>query len=242
MAGMTLIELMATVAIIGLLVAFGVPSLRIQDEHQSLEIAERQLESAVYQMRSLALAPAGQSMVVGASSQYDVLGYGVYVYQGSDPRAGSGLVCSDTHSLPGGDDRYYAVVIESIRLRATGFITVVPAYADLTKPVPTCDAGTGQQYITKFDQGVHVHIDKPWFITEPVHTVDGRYADLFASLNGGDATPSMINPSRLTLSDGSSQVVVELTQSTDTTLPVGVNYLITAGLLESARTAGVGYA
>lgn len=78
--GMTLVELLATLSIIGLITVAAVPSYRNLQARYALTNAQSNVQAAFYRMQQLTLA----SITQAESSAYEVVGYGMYIYRHAD--------------------------------------------------------------------------------------------------------------------------------------------------------------
>ncbi len=75
-SGMSLVEVMATIAILGILTALAIPAFRSLQGRQTLLSTQKGMQSVLYRMQQLALAPLSTP-----SSGYDVIGYALAVYK-----------------------------------------------------------------------------------------------------------------------------------------------------------------
>lgn len=81
----TLVELIATMAIIGVMTALAIPSARKFSGRTTLQSAQKGVESLFYRMRQLSLAPPVITTTRdGDSAQYDILGYGLVFFDYSE--------------------------------------------------------------------------------------------------------------------------------------------------------------
>lgn len=78
--GMTLIELLATTAILGLLTAFAIPSFRGLQGRQDMRVTQGVIQSALYRLDQLALAPPAITQDQGQANDFDIVGYGLVFY------------------------------------------------------------------------------------------------------------------------------------------------------------------
>jgi prepilin-type N-terminal cleavage/methylation domain-containing protein len=78
-SGMTLLELMLTLTIMGILATIMIPSVRALQGRQTLLNGQREVQSALYRLQKLALSPP-----VNDDTEYTILGYGLgfYPYKG----------------------------------------------------------------------------------------------------------------------------------------------------------------
>lgn len=90
---MTLIELLATLAILGILTAIAVPSFRSFQGRQSLLLAQRNVQSALYRMQQLALAPPDTTQTT-----YEVVGFGLGFNRAVTSLEGCALMASQTNT------------------------------------------------------------------------------------------------------------------------------------------------
>ncbi len=106
--GMTIIELLTTIAIIGLLTILALPPLRGLQGRQDMYVTQRNIQSALYRMQQLALAPQTKS-----SETYDIIGYGLLFH----PRErGEQLGIADC-ILQTYPERDFLALIKFVRLR-----------------------------------------------------------------------------------------------------------------------------
>lgn len=70
--GFTLIELLATMTIIGILTILAVPAFESLQEREQFTTVQRAIQSKIYEMQSLALAPPTNS-----AENYTIVGYGL---------------------------------------------------------------------------------------------------------------------------------------------------------------------
>ncbi len=86
-AGMSLIELLVTIAIIGIVTVFAVPSFRGLQGRQDMRVAQGVIQSALYRLDQLALAPPAITQDTGQLSDFDIVGYGLIFYSSGRPGA-----------------------------------------------------------------------------------------------------------------------------------------------------------
>lgn len=119
-SGMTLVELLATVGIIGLLLVASIPSFRALQARESMTLTQQGIQALLYRMQQLSLAPPSQTVDspigyglafhkkgspttvgpcnVNASNDFIV----IYKYAVSQDQGTAGTVFPIINSLPGG--------------------------------------------------------------------------------------------------------------------------------------------
>lgn len=112
--GMTLIELMVTIGIIGLLLVIATPSLNAMQTRQSLRTAQRGVQSALYRLEQLTLAPQIADQTAAGES-YDVIGYGLLFYNQTAGTAVSPRIMECSLAPTPTND--FLAVIKIVRLR-----------------------------------------------------------------------------------------------------------------------------
>lgn len=185
--GMTLIELVATLGILGILMAFAVPPFRSIQGRQSLRIAQRNVASALTRMQQLVLAPQANDGQIGVT--YDIVGYGLIIANkpkvgGTLPRLGS---CS-IDPLPNND---FLAVVKFVKMRSSdGEIRVVPNGAN----PDSCGTINPKRYPNDFyilPNNVHMSPNSltensAWLLAMPMYAAGQSFGELTA--------PGYLNP------------------------------------------------
>lgn len=182
--GFTLIELLTTVAVIGILTVAGIPSFRGLQARQNLRLAQKSVQSSLYRLQNLAIAPEVQL----PGSITDVVGYGLWVVHTNPSQ--STLALSNGCRITSIDGRDFIALMKYVRNRQTGQIT--PELNAISQP---SDCGTtggaarlslqsNQDDYFVFPSGVKIHesasvpsfgANTAWLITKPLRSAEQAF-------------------------------------------------------------------
>ncbi len=116
--GMTLIELLATITILGLVTVFAIPSFRALQGRQDMRVAQGVIQSALYRLDQLALAPPAITQDSGQATDFDIVGYGLVFYPLAKNSKGTATLANCTISVTND----FVAVIKYVRLKTANSI------------------------------------------------------------------------------------------------------------------------
>jgi type II secretory pathway pseudopilin PulG len=182
---MTLIELMATIAIMAILMVAAIPSFRGLQARESMSLAQQGIQSLLYRMQQLSLAPPTLD-----ESKYQILGYGL-AFQKKGMQAGGCVVNAPNDYLA----VYKFVVVRnngSGAIDSTGQIRLVLNAFD---PLTPCGPG-GAINVIKYPKDFYIlpnnvvinqpqtqslsspSTSLPWLLPMPLQSAGDQYGDL----------------------------------------------------------------
>lgn len=189
-AGMTLVELVATVGILGLVTVFALPSFRGLQARQDMRVAQGTIQSAIYRLDQLSLAPSSIARDTGDGRDFDILGYGL-VFARIPKKDYTGQVNVANCRVTVSND--FIAVVKFVRSKS-GNSEIKPYLAAVDPATPQAGVCTlvarkypKDMYVmpsqVRFSTGSSTPVidDKnPWMITQPLASV-GTSVGAFAA-------------------------------------------------------------
>jgi prepilin-type N-terminal cleavage/methylation domain-containing protein len=217
--GFTLVELLTTIAVIGVLTAAGIPSFRGLQARQNLRLAQKSVQSSLYRLQNLAIAPQEQQ----SGSVTDVVGYGLWIVH-SNPSLTT-LTMSDGCRVTSIDGRDFIALIKYVRNRQTGQIT--PQLNAVKEPTDCSSASSAgllslrsnQDDYFVFPSGVKIHegssvpafgVSTGWLIPRSLRSAEQAFnTSLLAPSTQGNSISTVLPFSQAP--DASPKLVLEQT-------------------------------
>lgn len=201
--GFTLIELLTTIAVIGVLTVAGIPSFRGLQARQNLRLAQKSVQSSLYRLQNLAIAPQEQQ----PGGVTDVVGYGLWVVHSSPSM--STLALSDGCRITNIEGRDFIALMKYVRSRQTG--QIVPQLNAVGQP---SDCGTtsgaarlslqrNQDDYFVLPSGVAIHQsasvptfgpNTAWLITKPLRSSEQAFSATMQAPNTQGNSVTTIDP------------------------------------------------
>jgi prepilin-type N-terminal cleavage/methylation domain-containing protein len=178
-AGMTLIELMATVSIMGLLTVFAIPSFQGLQGRQDLRVTQSSIQSALYRLQQLALAPPALAADTGQGADFDVVGYGLAFYSVPKTNFSGTVTLGNCHVQVTND---FIAVYKFVRFKRDN--SDIQPYLAAVNPATT-NATTCEVVARSYPQDMYVlpkhvklstkasnpFLTQPWLITQSLASV-----------------------------------------------------------------------
>lgn len=195
LAGMTLIELLASIAILGMVTIFALPAFRGLQARQDMRVAQGIIQSALYRLEQLSLAPPAITQDSGEATDYDIVGYGLVFYR--IPKTNySGSVSLANCRVTASND--FMAVYKFVRFKQGN--SVIQPYlmpVDPTTSIPATCALIARSYpqdiyvlpsrVLLADQASSPPLGQPWLVTQSLKSVGTSVGQLT-----GDA--SLVDP------------------------------------------------
>ncbi len=201
--GFTLIELLTTIAVIGILTVAGIPSFRGLQARQNLRLAQKSVQSSLYRLQNLAIAPQEQQ----PGGITDVVGYGLWVVH-SSPSLNT-LALSDGCRITSIDGRDFIALMKYVRNRQTG--QIVPELNAVSQPSDCGSASSTARLSLQSNQddyfvlptGVKIHesasvpsfgANTAWLITKPLRSAEQAFSTSMQAPNAQGNSIITIEP------------------------------------------------